>query len=220
MDMVPEKLPADWQRFINNRVLEHSIFYKKEENSGYCTHCRGMVAMPTAVNHNMPGTCPGCGASVTYKNWKKQKHTTFRTTAALLQRCKDGEHYVYRQFFVDMYTERGRRYVPEISAHEGYRQIFRISGTDVAGSATAYEWAEFRRTGIVRWCDACTVRHGMYSGDNHGYKNSVLYTGNMAGLLRNSPMRYIPAADIVKSMGREKIDVMAVLGDMRTGIPV
>ena len=30
MDMVPDRLPADWEKFLNDRVQEHSIFYRRE----------------------------------------------------------------------------------------------------------------------------------------------------------------------------------------------
>lgn len=220
MDTVPAKLPADWMKFINDRTLEHSIFYEKEKKTGYCTHCRLSVPVPPDVRHNMPGRCRQCGSSVTYKSWRMQEHTTYRTAAALLQKCTDGEHFVYRQFRVDMYTERGRLYVPEILVHEDYRQIFRAAGTyGTAASARRYEWGRFKSTGIDRWCEASTVNYGGYLGWDYSYTGSVLYTGNIKRLLKGTGLECVPAAEIIKSMGRERINVMAALGDMQGRFP-
>lgn len=216
MGMVPDRLPADWMKFINDRVLEHSVFYSKDTRTGYCTHCRLHVPVPADVRHNMPGKCLQCGSSITYKSWKMQQHTTYRTTAAILQKCTDGEHFVYRQFRVDMYTERQEYYEPEIRIHEDQRALFLLDDNrcTIAGSLRNYEWGEFRYTGIDRWCEGGTVNHAGYRGGNYGYEKSVLYTGNIRKLLKNTRLRYIPAAEIVKSVGTERINVLLLLEDM------
>lgn len=215
MGMVPDRLPKDWMKFINDRVLEHSIFYSKDIRTGYCTHCRLHVQVPADVRHNMPGKCAGCGSSITYKSWKMQQHTTYRTTAAILQKCTDGEHFVYRQFRVDMYTERKDYYEPEISIHEDQRSLFLIdSRHSMSGSLRNYEWGEFRYTGIDRWCESGTVNYAGYRGGNYGYERSVLYTGNIRKLLKDTRLQYVPAAEIVKSICTERINVLALLDDM------
>ncbi|MDE6053514.1 MAG: hypothetical protein K2G55_07100, partial [Lachnospiraceae bacterium] len=220
MNMVPDRLPADWMKFINDRVLEHSVFYTKDTRTGYCTHCRLHVPVPTDVRHNMPGKCCQCGISVTYKSWKMQKHTTYRTTAAILQKCTDGVHYVYRQFHVDMYTKREEYYVPEIVTNENQRSLFLLSnGHSIMGSLKHYEWGEFRYTGIDRWCDEGTGNHGAYRSVCFGYERSVLYTGNIRKLLKKTSLQYVPLAEIVKSMGRERINVLKLIDDMETGFP-
>lgn len=220
MSMVPDRMPVDWMKFINDRVLEHSVFYTKDTKTGYCTHCRLHVPVPADVRHNTPGKCAQCGSSIIYKSWKMQQHTTYRTTAAILQKCTDGVHYVYRQFRVDMYTERQEYYVPEIRIHEDQRSLFLLgSRHGMAGSLKNYEWGEFRYTGIERWCKGGTVKHsGFYSG-NYGYANSVLYTGNIKKMLKDTCLKYVPVAEIIRSMGRERINVLAVLDDMETGVP-
>lgn len=221
MDTVPDRLPSDWMKFINDRALEHSIFYLKEKRTGYCTHCRLHVPIPPDVRHNMTGKCISCGSSATYKSWKMQKHITFRTAVSLLQKCTDGENYVCRQFRVGMYTERSMDYVPEIAVHEDYRQIFRIGETNGRiENAGGYEWGVFLHTGIERWCRAGTVSHGgNYGCVSYGYSKSVLYTGNIKKLLKDTGLKYVPAADIIKSMGCTRISVTAVLGDMGMSFP-
>lgn len=218
MDMVPDRLPADWMKFINDRVLEHYIFYTRDHRTGYCTHCRLHVPVPSGMTHNRPGKCRQCGISVTYKSWRMQQHTTYRTTAAILQKCTDGEHYVYRQFRVDMYTKRKNYYEPEIITHEDQRSLFMLGSIHgMAASMKNYEWGDFRSTGISRWCEAGTVNRAGYRSGNYGYENSVLYTGNLKKLLKDTPLKYIPAAEIVKSISRERINVLIMVDDMSNG---
>lgn len=221
MAMVPEKLPADWMKFINDRALEHSIFYQKEKRTGYCTHCRLHVPVSGKAAHNMPGKCSLCGYSVVYKSWKKQKHISFRTAVSLIQKCTDGRHYVYRQFRVDAYAERSREYVPEIHVRENCRMIFCPDARDRVMQAKGYEWGEFRNTGIARWCEAGTVSRGGWINHDStiGYARSVPYTGNLKKLFKDTCFRYIPAVEIMKSMGSRRINVMAALGDMQAGFP-
>ena len=217
MSMVPDSLPVDWMKFINDRVLEHSVFYTKGTRTGYCTHCRLHVPIPDGVRHNQTGRCRQCGCSATYRSWKKQQHTEYHTTAAILQKCTDGVHYVYRQFRVAMRTHRRDYYVPEISLHEDQRILFVIGR--VGGTMRSYEWGQFRYTGMRRWCEGGTVnRYGCGCG-NYGYADSVLYTGNIKKLLKDTPLQYVPTAEIVKGMGTERINVMKLLDDMEMGFP-
>lgn len=217
MDMVPDSLPADWMKFVNDRVLEHSVFYTKETRTGYCTHCRLHVPVPDGVRHGQTGRCRQCGCSATYRSWKKQQHTEYRTTAAILQKCTDGVHYVYRQFRVAMSAYRKDYYVPGITLHEDQRVLF-VMGR-MQQTMRIYEWGQFRYTGIRRWCEGGTVNRYRCGCGNYGYADSVLYTGNIKKLLKGTPLQYVPAAEIVKGMGTERINVMRLLDDMETGFP-
>lgn len=221
MDTVPDRLPADWVKFINDRAVDHCIFFVKGKKTGYCTHCRLEVPVLGHVTHNMPGKCSQCGISATFKSWKKQKHVYSSRAVSILQRCTDGENFVYRQFRVDITMERSAGYVPEIFTKELYRKIFAVPEKEWIIRAEGYEWGEFRNTGIERWCAEGSVSHGRWlNGFNgYGYTRSVLYTGNISRLLRNTCLKYVPAAAIFKSMGNTKVNVMAVLGDMKQGFP-
>ena len=221
MDTVPDRIPADWMKFINDRAVEHCIFFEKEKKTGYCTHCRLEVPVLGHVTHNMPGKCRQCSASVTYKSWKKQKRVYSTMVVSILQRCTDGENCVYRQFRVDITMERSSCYVPEIFTKELYRKIFVVTEEAQIIRQEGYEWGEFRNTGIERWCNEGSVPlHGWLNGSGgYGYARSVLYTGNISRLFQNTCLQYIPAAAAFKSMGKTKINVMAVLGDMKLGFP-
>lgn len=220
MGMVPDRLPVDWLKFINDRALEHSVFYLKDARAGYCTRCRLHVPVPDGVRHNMAGKCSQCGSRVTYKSWKKQQGTEYRTTVAILQKCADGVHCVYRQFRVIMRAKREKNYVPDITYNEDQREMFLFDDRHgMAASMRSYEWGEFRYTGIHRWCEGGTVNHGGYLSGNYGYDRSVLYTGNLKKLLKDTSLQYVPVAEIVKSMGAEKINVLKMLDDMENGFP-
>lgn len=221
MDTVPDRLPADWMKFINDRAVEHCIFFEKEKKTGYCTRCRLEVPVLGQVTHNMPGKCRQCGASVTYKSWKKQKRVYFSMAVSILQRCTDGENCVYRQFRLDVTMERSAGYVPEIFTKELYRRIFVMTEEEQLIRQEGYEWGEFCNTGIERWCnEGSGIQRGWLNGSGgYGYARSVLYTGNISRLFRNTGMKYIPAAEIFKSMGNTKVNVMAVLGDMKMSFP-
>lgn len=219
MDMVPDRLPAGWEKFLSDRVQEHSIFYRKEEGTGYCTRCREYVCIPEGTRHGMQGKCTRCGAAATYRSWRKQKNTECRSRAALLQKCTDGVHFVYRQFHACFRTCQDKAYVPEVRVWEEYRNIFRIEGAgSIERSRAGYEWGTFRNTGIRRWCHEGTANHGGY---NHGgmEKKSILYTGNLTRLLKDTTFRYVAVAEMIKGTGNRRIDVMEVLKDMQYKFP-
>ncbi len=220
MASVPDKLPADWKKFINDQALEHNLFFQKEAHLGYCTHCQALVSVSGQALHNMKGRCNHCGCSVIYKSWKKQKSTSYDTTVSLLQKCTDGENYVYRQFKIRMRTRREADYIPEVNIWEEYRMIFRFGqGYSPINTVGEYEWGQFKNTGIIRWCEAQTAFSKYYSAYNIGYKKTVLYTANLKKLLKDTKLRYVPAADIIKSMENKKMNVIAVLGDMGMRFP-
>lgn len=220
MDTVPGRLPADWMRFINRRVLEkgHCILYDAQSGTGYCTCCRLHVRVPGTVRHNMPGKCT-CGSRITYKRWKMQKHITYDTKASLVQKCTDERNFVYRQFNVSMKAEREKGYLPEITFHENYRKLFVITdGRGPLRETVSCEWGSFRQTGVVRWCEEGTINRGC--GYYYGYSvyaRSVLYTSNLKKTLKGTKLQHVPAAEIIK--GIEKVNVIAVLGDMGMGFP-
>ncbi len=221
MDMVPERLPAGWEKFLSDRVQEHSIFYRKEEGTGYCTRCREYVCIPEGTRHGMQGKCTRCGAAATYRSWRKQKNTECRSRAALLQKCTDGVHFVYRQFHACFRTCQATGYVPEVQVWEEYRNIFRIEGAgSIKRSMTKYEWGSFRNTGIRRWCHEGTVSKGGYDHGSDGRSGKgALYTGNLTKLLKDTALRYVPVAEMIKGVGNMQIYVMDVLEDMQYKFP-
>lgn len=220
MDTVPDRLPADWMRFLNRRALEdgHCILYERGTGTGWCTCCRLHVRVPDTVRHNMTGKCT-CGSRITYKSWKKQKCIAYDTRASVIQKCTDGQTFAYRQFHVRMKAEREKEYVPEITVfHEEYRLLFEIP--DMKGPLTGrggYEWGNFRNTGVERWCKEGTVNRG-YGYGYSVYAKTTLYTSNLKKTLKGTKLQYVPIADIIKSTNI-KLNIIAVLGDMNMLFP-
>lgn len=221
MDAVPDRLPADWMRFIRKRAFEgmHFIFYDKKSGKGYCTCCMLHVRVSVSVRHNMSGKCT-CGSRITYKSWNKQKHITEKMTVSLIQKCTDGQNFIYRQFRAVMSAERKKGYVPEITFFENYRKIFAV--TDRKGplkEINSYEWGFFKNTGIERWCEEGRVHYAYsYYGCSSCFAKSMLYTANLKRVLKGTKLQYVPAADIIKGI-TERINVIAVLGDMGMSFP-
>ena len=126
---------------------------------------------------------------------------------------------MYRQFHACFRTCQDKAYVPEVRVWEEYRNIFRIEGAgSIERSRAGYEWGTFRNTGIRRWCHEGTANHGGY---NHGgmEKKSILYTGNLTRLLKDTTFRYVAVAEMIKGTGNRRIDVMEVLKDMQYKFP-
>ena len=111
-------------------------------------------------------------------------------------------------------------YLPEISIEENYRIIFRLgSGYNTVFYVGEYEMGEFRHTGIIRWCDAGSINHGYGWYSDYGYSRSVLYTGNLKRLLQDTQLKYVPAAEIFRSLKGKRLNVMSVIGDMTLKFP-
>lgn len=221
MDTVPDRLPADWMRFVRKQAFDgmHFIFYDRKSRTGYCTCCMLRVPVPADVFHNMSGKCT-CGSRITYKSWNKQKHITEKMTVSLIQKCTDGRNFVYRQFRTVMSTERQKDYVPKITFLENYRMIF--AATDRKGplrQIRSFEWGFFKNTGIERWCEEGAAHYAYgYYGCSSCYAKSMLYTANLKRILKGTKLQYVPAADIIKGI-TGKISVAAVLGDMGMHFP-
>lgn len=212
MNMVPE-LPKDFDKFIEDYGCYHAqyIFYK-DKSIGYCTHCGRVVPIKEKPSHNMPGKCSHCGSSITYKSWNKQKYCDTEHTVSIIQKCADGETYIYRQFEVRRRVHRENLYIPEKTVHEEYRVIM----DNNMRSRYEYEFGEYRHTGVRRWCNAGSIQHGYYYSYSL-YGSSVLYHGNLKKLLNETKLKYIPVAEIIKSNPGRKFNVCATLNDMCNG---
>lgn len=209
MNMVPE-LPKDFDKFVENYGCYNAqyIFYR-DRSIGYCTHCGKIVPIREKPYHNMPGKCSNCGSSITYKSWNKQKYCDTDHTVSIIQKCTDGETYIYRQFKVRRSVHREKLYVPEKTMHEEYRVVM----DNNMRARYEYEFGEYRHTGVYRWCHSESMRHGYYYNYSL-YSSSVLYHGNLKKLLNKTKLKYIPLAEIIKDNPGRKFNVCATLNDM------
>ena len=214
MDMVPE-LPKNFDRFVHRKGFgdNHMLFFDNGSSKGYCTACMRHVPLKGRQENNVKGRCPQCGSSVTYKGWKRQKYADGITRVSILQKCEDGVHYVYRQFEARRKMHREQGYVPELKLYEEYRLILDARMRE----HHEYEFGEFKNTGISRWCESGTARHGGYGYYYGCYAKSVLYSANLTRLLKDTGLKYIPVAEIVRAVGSRRLDVRRMLDNMVSG---
>lgn len=210
MNMVPE-LPKDFDKFIQEYGFYKAqyIFYR-DKDKGYCTHCGRHVRIKTPPGHNTSGKCSNCGSRITYKSWNRQKQCDTKHTVSIIQRCRDENSLVYRQFMVYRKVRREKQYIPEQHMYEEYRVIM----NERMQPCYEYEFGEYRHTGIQRWCKAGTVVRGGYGYYYTTYARSVLYHGNLKRLLSGTKLKYTPIVEIIKNNPGANWNVCGKLKDM------
>lgn len=176
MELVPE-LPEDFNKWIEETVLFKSryIYYeykaRKKYMKGFCTYCKKdlLVEKP---RHNQEGICPKCQSLITYKALGKSTKVCDYAEAALFQNVKTG--FLIRLFKVsrefDVHYRKPRTHYFEVA-----RDFYNGNGVK------SYEWADFKQSGTVRWCD--------YNGKWCTNKTAV-YDGNLEAVLKGTKWQY------------------------------
>ncbi|MCD8038883.1 MAG: PcfJ domain-containing protein [Lachnospiraceae bacterium] len=225
MAAVPDTLPKDWAKFINDRVLEHYIFFNRKERQGYCTHCGCHTPIKDGIKHNDAGKCAVCGVKAQYKSRGKQKSVHFGNRASIIQRTTDGR-FVYRQFFAQITAKRDDDYRSEINMDEEYRCIFSReahSGNYITRAAEEYAFGCYRYTGIERWCEPGKLKGSQYNLCYNGpgyYHASIPYTANLKRVFRGTALQYVPMAEILKRIvGRVSVISFVCDAGARSAFP-
>lgn len=191
MSEVPEE-PKDLRTWIGSHAFDENIFYYKNKKRviGYCTHCKSWVDLKT-VNHGEKGKCPRCRAAVTWRSWRKQKTVEDEQWVGVLQRLEDESGYILREYRCRIKWRLENDWEnPELNIWEVYRT--RLGKT--FNEAEQYEWAEWKYTGINRWCHP--VSHG-FQGAYIRFGKARMYTTNMRKELKNEPFARINVAKIM-----------------------
>lgn len=191
MSEVPEE-PKDLKEWISSHVFDESVFYMKNKKRviGYCTHCKSWVDMPQ-VSHGEKGKCPRCRAAVTWRSWRKQKTVEDEQWVGVLQRLQDESGYILREYRCRVKWRLENDWEnPELDIWEVYRT--RLGKT--FNEAEQYEWAEWKYTGINRWCHP--VSHG-YQGAYTRFGKARMYTTNMRKELKNEQFARVNVAKIM-----------------------
>ncbi len=178
MEMVPE-LPGDFNKWIEETVLFKSryIYYEYKSSrklmKGYCTYCKTDVLVEKP-RHNQEGICPNCKSPITYKALGKSKKVHDYAEAALFQKFDKG--FIIRYFKVGReFNEHYRK--PKTHWFEATRDFYYISSDRIK----SYEWANFKQTGNVRWCD--------YRGKWY-FHNTAVYDANLDDVLKDTKWKY------------------------------
>ncbi len=178
MELVPE-LPEDFNKWIEETVLFKSryIYYEYKAGrklmKGYCTYCKTDVLVEKP-RHNQDGICPHCKSPITYKALGKSTHVHDHAEAALFQMFDKG--FIIRYFkvsreFWDHYKK------PKTDWLEVARDFYYGNGNEIK----SYEWADFKQTGITRWCD--------YNGKWY-FHNAAVYDANLDDVLKDTRWKY------------------------------
>lgn len=204
MSEVPEE-PKNLKEWISSHVFDESVFYYKNKKRviGYCTHCKSWVDMQQ-VSHGEKGKCPRCRAVVTWRSWRKQKTVEDEQWVGVLQRLQDESGYILREYRCRIKWRLENDWEnPELNIWEVYRA--RLGKT--LNEAEQYEWAEWKYTGINRWCHP--VSHG-YQGAYTGFGKARMYTANMRKELKNEQFARVNVAKIM-DYGRSYKDPAYIL---------
>lgn len=204
MSEVPEE-PKNLKEWISSHVFDESVFYYKNKKRviGYCTHCKSWVDMQQ-VSHGEKGKCPRCRAVVTWRSWRKQKTVEDEQWVGVLQRLQDESGYILRGYRCRIKWRLENDWEnPELNIWEVYRT--RLGKT--LNEAEQYEWAEWKYTGINRWCHP--VSHG-YQGAYTRFGKARMYTANMRKELKNEQFARVNVAKIM-DYGRSYKDPAYIL---------
>lgn len=204
MQEVPEE-PKNLKEWISSHVFDESVFYYKNKKRviGYCTHCKSWVDMQQ-VSHGEKGKCPRCRAAVTWRSWRKQKTVEDEQWVGVLQRLQDESGYILREYRCRIKWRLENDWEnPELDIWEVYRT--RLGKT--LNEAEQYEWAEWKYTGINRWCHP--VSHG-YQGAYTRFGKARMYTANMRKELKNEQFARVNVAKIM-DYGRSYKDPAYIL---------
>ncbi len=167
-------LPKDWEEWVSQvGIPQHFIFYhysrKKENQTGYCTHCKKKVSIEEP-KYNKEGKCSHCGAQIIYKSIGMCKTAeTEYYRVHLMQRCEDGV--MLREFTV----KRIHRYTdfkkPAVYIHEAKRIICDKQGYP----KRAYYFGRYKdytyrwiRTGTCSVNNSCGYYVSSYEGKVYG----------------------------------------------------
>jgi hypothetical protein len=180
MELVPE-LPKDFYRWIDEIAMIKSRYiyynYSKNVKEGYCTYCKKMVPV-SKPHHNGQGTCKSCKSRITYKAIKKAAKVRDYGYATIFQKTKEGfvmRYFEISRFFDDIYK-------PSQNIVEAIR-IFYNNNFNVVGE---YEYAEFKNTGIYRWC----FWESRGWNNNRSEYQSTLYDGNLKKVFDGTEFQY------------------------------
>lgn len=186
MELV-SKLPSDFDSWIENTAMIHSRYiyyvYSRTVKEGYCTHCNQMVPIKSP-KHNTEGTCKKCRSHITFKAVKKAAVVRDEGYASIYQKTREG--FVFRYFEI---SKKYSNYLdPTISTTETIRILF-DNNLSVVGE---YEWAEFKNSGIIRWCVREEKAYAYsYYRSNTGYMHkSTLYHRNLNKVFKGTEFQY------------------------------
>lgn len=190
MNVVPD-LPKDFEQWVKTSafIQERYIMYHTGTRKGYCTHCEKEVELKKIPKHNEEGICPKCKSKVHYKAWKKQKYLCDTKKVGILQKLTNGTGYILRKFSCRIKRTLEKDWKVSFA---GYWETQRRRLTEMFVPVELFEFGEYKRTGIDRWCHELNHGMGNYWQEMGGAEECVLYHRNIKKLRKEAGIQYIP----------------------------
>lgn len=191
--------PEEFRQWVSDEAMSFSqyVFYtpiKGDKADCSCSCCGKRTVVDRKkirLRNNEKGVCPICGKKVTYKARGKMPYR-IRDERWVLYIDRTEHGFICRYFHV--LREFMRDSVPK---HDEYmneysRAFYTFKGKEP--NFDSYEWAEFRQSGITRWChDAGKISCML----------SILYPGNLPEAWEHTPMKYSALEYISRNMPSE-----------------
>lgn len=149
MDQITET-PADFGQWVRKEAFweQQYLFYSAKENKAYCTACGETISIKMKSIHNRRVVCPTCGRKVIAKSWNKQKYLRDRQVTVLIQKIPEG--IIERVFLCWKVHEISNGWKARIDILETDRKLYNKKIMQIRD----YEYALFKQTGILRWCNS------------------------------------------------------------------
>jgi len=191
-----KKVPKNFKDWIDKTGLKKStyVYYEplrgRRYTEGYCTYCKKTFMIDTRKEkpkHREKCICPCCKNTAIYLSGGRLENS-FKDDVWVSYIKKTQNGFVMRYYLASkIHNPKERSY--EVQYRELARAFFEQD------AITCFEWANFKQTGEIRWCNG----RGIFK-----YDHSVLYTGNLPEALDNSGYKYC-AIDILakKYIGEE-----------------
>ena len=197
MDQITET-PADFGRWVREEAFwkKQYIFYSAQEGKVYCSACKQTIKTKMRSVHNKHITCPACGRKVMAKSWKKQKSLMDDQTAALIQRIPEG--LIVRIFFCRKHHEIENNWKEKVYISETDRQLYSLN----MNLMRDYEYANFKRTGKLRWCRS---RYAYQAA------STAVYPGNIREVREGTKIADTEIETMLKREKGEKVEIRNLL---------
>lgn len=189
-------VPEDFEKWVWEEAMSFSQYlaYKpigKKLAACECTCCRKKIIVDrnkVRLRNNEKGLCPECGKRVTIKARGKMSSRIYdERWVAYVDPREDG--FIWRYFHARRIIDRMEPLNKTEYLSERARSFYTF--TDGKPSVNAYEYAEYKQTGKLRWChDSDKVHCGM----------CILYPGNLPQAWENTPFRYSALEILAKNV--------------------
>lgn len=206
----------DYPKGYNNEWLvktafidKASIIYKPGTKEGLCTRCNNTVQLKEKPYHLKSAKCPRCHVDATLRSWGRQKEISARKNVGIIQKTIGGENYCLSVQDIEIKWKREDDY-SQVYIYDYGQFRFRLSYGFL--KQESFEWYEYKNTGVVRWCHA--KYHGMGYYSYPASTRCVLYEKNLKDLFKDTELKYIPVAKLIKSCAGKEIHVDEMLENL------